>query len=266
MPRLTDPKYLITKQYPNAANLQTRISLHKKFSTNTTGWFPWVFDHLNLPPTCRILELGCGPGNLWLENMTHIPTGWQLTLSDFSAGMLEQTRHHLHNQPHAFTFERINAQSIPHEDDEFDAVVANHMLYHVPDRTRALSEIRRVLKPGGHFYATTVREGHMQELSILLHKFDPSLGIDFDKTIVEFTLENGRSQLEACFSNIAVQRFNDELIITEASPLADYNMSGFGLNAAAARRDAFIEFIVTEMEQNNGIIRITKDSGIFIAS
>ncbi|MCJ7659570.1 MAG: hypothetical protein MUO67_10515, partial [Anaerolineales bacterium] len=73
-------------------------------------------------------------------------------------------------------------------------------------------------------------------------------------------------QIEACFSNVAVQRFNDELIITEASPLADYNMSGFGLNAAAARRDAIIEFIVTEMEQNNGIIRITKVSGIFIAS
>ena len=106
----------------------------------------------------------------------------------------------------------------------------------------------------------------MQELTILLHKFDPSRGIDFDKTIVEFTLENGRSQLEACFSNIAVQRYNDELIITEASPLADYIMSGFGLNATAARRDAIIRFIAIEMEQNDGIIRITKDSGIFIAS
>ena len=266
MSKLSNPQYLLTKQYQNAANLQTRIRLHEKFSTNSYGWFPWVFDHLDLLPTCRILELGCGPGDLWLENMARIPNSWQLTLSDFSSGMLEQARLRLHKQLHAFTFELMNAQSIPHEDNDFDAVIANHILYHVPNRAAALSEIRRVLKPGGHLYATTVGEDHMQELSILLHKFDPDLRFDFQNTIIEFTLENGSSQLEACFSNVTVQRYNDDLIITESSPLADYIMSGSRLNATTNRRDALIEFIAAEMEQNNGIIQITKDSGIFIAS
>ena len=266
MSKLSDSKYLLTEQYQDAANLQTRISLHKKFSTNTYGWFPWVFDHFDLPPTCKILELGCGPGDIWLENMARIPAGWQLTLSDFSPGMLEQTRRHLHNQPHAFTFERINAQSIPYDDNEFDAVIANHMLYHVPDRARALSEIRRVLKPGRYLTATTVGAGHMQELPTLLHKFDPDLSIEFQNTIVEFTLENGGSQLEACFSSVTLQRYNDELVITEASPLVDYIMSGFGLNATSDKREALFEFIAAEMEQHDGIFRITKDSGIFIAS
>lgn len=266
MPRLSDSKYLLTKQYQNAANLQTRISLHKKFSTNTYGWFLWVFDHLDLPPICKILELGCGPGDLWLENMARIPNSWQLTLSDFSSGMVEQARHRLHKQLHAFTFELMNAQSIPPEDDDFDAVIANHMLFHVPSRARALSEIRRVLKPGGHLYATTVGEGHMQELSILMHKFDPDLRFDFQKTIVEFTIENGSSQIEACFSNVTVNRYNDDLIITESSPLADYIMSSSRLNAATNIREPLNEFIAVEVEQNKGIIRITKDSGIFIAS
>ena len=266
MPILTDSKYLLTKQYKNAANLQARIGLHEKFSTNTTGWFPWMFDQFNLAPTCKILELGCGPGDLWLENMARIPVDWQLTLSDFSPGMLEQTRQHLHNLPHAFTFARSNAQSIPHKDDEFEAVIANHMLYHVLDRTSALSEIRRVLKPGGHLYASTVGECHMQELPVLVHKFDPDLSIDFQNTILEFTLENGRSQLEAYFSKVTVQRYTDELLITEASPLADYVLSGSRLDVIPAVRDALIEFIADEMEQNHGIIRITKDSGIYIAS
>jgi len=62
VPRLSDPNYLLTKQYPNAANLQTRIGLHKKFSTNMIGWFPWMFDHFNLPPTSKILELGLWSG------------------------------------------------------------------------------------------------------------------------------------------------------------------------------------------------------------
>jgi ubiquinone/menaquinone biosynthesis C-methylase UbiE len=266
MPRLSEPNYLLTNQYPNADNLQTRIGLHKKFSINTTGWFPWMFDYFNLPTTSKLLELGCGPGDLWLENMARIPAGCQLSLSDFSPGMLEQARQHLHNQPHGFTFARIDAQSIPHKDDEFEVVIANHMLYHIPDRVRALSEIRRVLKPCGHLYASTVGEEHMRELPILLEKFDPVLSIDFENTILEFTLQNGRSQLEACFSNVTVQRYNDELLITEASPLADYVLSGSGLGVKPAVRDALIEFLEDEMEQNHGILRITKDSGFFIAS
>lgn len=266
MPRLSDPNYLLTKQYPNAANLQTRIGLHKKFSTNMIGWFPWMFDYFNLPPASKILELGCGPGDLWLENMARIPESWQLTLSDFSPGMLQHARHNLHNQPHVFSCARIDAQSIPHKENEFEAVIANHMLYHVPDRVSALSEIRRVLKPGGKLYASTVGEGHMRELLILLHKFDPDLSIDFENTILEFTLENGRSQLEACFSNVTVYRYNDELLITEASPLADYVLSGSRLGVIPAVRDALIEYIAADLEQNHKLFRITKDSGIFITS
>jgi len=266
MSELSNSQYLLTKQYQNAANLRARINLHKKFSTNAYGWFPWVFDHFDLPPTCKILELGCGPGDLWFENTARMPPGWQITLSDFSAGMLEQTRHLLQDQPHSFTFELINAQSIPYEQDYFDAVVANHMLYHLSDRARALSEIRRVLKPGGQFYATTVGEEHMQELSLLLRKFDDNLRIDFQKTVAGFSLENGRAQLETWFSNITVRRYIDDLIIAEPLPLSDYLMSSFHPEAVKNKQDALIAFVASEIEQSNGSIRITKDSGIYIAS
>ena len=45
------------------------------------------------------------------------------------------------------TFEVVEAQSIPYEKHIFVVVIANYMLYQVPDLARALSEIRRVLKP-----------------------------------------------------------------------------------------------------------------------
>ena len=41
-------------------------------------------------------------------------------------------------------FEEIDAQSIPFEDETFDAVIANHMLYHVPDRPKAIGRNKRV--------------------------------------------------------------------------------------------------------------------------
>ena len=54
-----------------------------------------------------------------------------------------------------FKFKEMDAQSIPYEDGMFDAVIANHMLYHVPDRMKTIAEIKRVLKWGGRFIATT---------------------------------------------------------------------------------------------------------------
>ena len=63
-----DQEYL-KQEYRDATNLNARIRLHQRFSLNPYGWLRWVFDQLDLPSECRILELGCGPGNLWLENL-----------------------------------------------------------------------------------------------------------------------------------------------------------------------------------------------------
>ncbi len=156
--------YLLTHQYNNAQKLGSRIQLHERFSTNTYDWQRWVFDHFNMPSQGNVLEIGCGPGMLWLKNADRIPELWNITLSDFSAGMLQEAQNNLRNIPHPFTFKVIDAQSIPFEDEHFDMIVANHMLYHVPDRAKALAEIRRILKPGGHFYAATNGKHHMQEM------------------------------------------------------------------------------------------------------
>jgi ubiquinone/menaquinone biosynthesis C-methylase UbiE len=61
-------------------------------------------------------------------------------------------------------FDVIDAQAIPYAGASFDAVVANHMLYHVQDRPRAFSEIRRALKPGGQLFVATNGQDHMAEL------------------------------------------------------------------------------------------------------
>ena len=75
MSKLSDQDYLLTDQYRNASNLNARIQLHVRFSTNKYSWMRWVFDQLDLPPHCHILELGCGSGELWRKNMQRIPEG-----------------------------------------------------------------------------------------------------------------------------------------------------------------------------------------------
>src|SRR4051812_24532278 len=94
--KLIDQGYLRGEQYRDSGNLRTRMALHERFSINSFGWHRWVFDHLALASGSRVLELGCGPGRLWLENADRLPTGLRPTLSDYSLGMAQEARQNLH--------------------------------------------------------------------------------------------------------------------------------------------------------------------------
>ncbi len=261
-PIFNDPEY-VKRQYKDSAKVDARLSLHQRFSVNPYHWHPFVFDHLDLPPCCRILELGCGPGTLWEENLVRIPPGWEIILSDSSAGMLEKTRRRL--EPlRAFQFKVIDAQSIPYEDGSFEAVIANHMLYHVPDLSAALSEIRRVLKPGGRFFAATNGDRHMVELAELLVRFDPKMA-GWAQNCLPFRLENGQAELAPFFTDIHLYRYEDALEIPEAAPLMDYILSTSAAAVIGERLDMFRQFLSEEMAARGGRFHITKAAGLFVS-
>ncbi len=262
--KIDDPQY-VEQQYKDSANLDVRIALHQHFSVNQYGWNPWVFDHFDLPPVCRILELGCGPGSLWLENLERVPIGWEIILSDLSDGMVEKARQNL-GKHSRFRFKVIDAQSIPYEDVDFDAVIANHMLYHLPDRMAALAEIRRILKPGGKFYASTIGDMHLSEIADLLGAFDNELAswALWRNTADSFTLENGMAQLSPWFAGIKLYRYEDSLEVTEVDPLADYILSG-RVDLPVEKQGQLRAFVAREMELRGGTFHVTKDSGLFVS-
>lgn len=265
MSKLQDASYLQGEQYHNADRLNARITLHTRFSTNDYGWFKWVFDHFKVAPDARILELGCGPGDLWRENAHRLPSGWQVTLSDFSAGMMLQAREHLAGEVLQASLSVVDAQAIPFDDNRFDAVIANHFLYHVPDLQKALAEIRRVMIPGGRLYTTTIGETHLQEISDLVMQFDPAVEDVFKSNKRPFTLENGEAQLRAWFPEIEVARYPDSLRVTEIQPLADYILSTVRFDQVKDRREALVGFLSQQMEANGGVVRVKKESGLFTA-
>lgn len=268
MSRITDPHYLLAGQYQDAANLNARIELHRRFSVNTYGWHRWVFDHLDLPVRCRVLELGCGPADLWRENLGRIPVGWDVTLSDLSPGMVEQARANLAraaDEGLAFHFEVIDAQSIPCAGAAFDAVIANHMLYHIPDRPRALAQIRRVLKPGGTLYAATVGETHLHELNELVRSVQPAAPAP-ETSAPLFGLENGAQQLAPWFAEIVRYDYHDALVVTEAGPLVAYVRSSQPWYELATDDEAMERFgsLLQQRITADGAIHITKSSGLFV--
>ncbi len=264
MSKYTDQNYLKTDQYKDAANLNARVTLHSRFSTNSYGWFRWVFDTLvKLPADSKILELGSGPGLMWKACIDRIPAGWKITISDLSPGMLDAAWRNLVVTGRAFQFKEIDAQSIPFETEMFDAVIANHMLYHVPDRNKAFAEIRRVLKPGGHLIATTVGENHMKQMMDWYARVHVSKV--WESFASPFTLENGMEQLRPYFSQVTLSRYEDNLQVTELQPLMDYIHSGMRAAELSESELATLQSDLEKELQEKGSIFITKDSGIFEA-
>ena len=45
------------------------LILHNRFSVNKKGWFPWVYEQCGIVKGMRILEIGCGDGTLWVDNI-----------------------------------------------------------------------------------------------------------------------------------------------------------------------------------------------------
>jgi SAM-dependent methyltransferase len=263
--RVTDQQYLRDDQYKDAGNLSARGNLHARFSTNKQGLLAWLFDHYAIPSPARILEIGAGPAWLWQANAARIPTGWDITLSDFSSGMLDEARANLRTVAHEFHFEQIDAQQLPYADGTFDAVLSSFMMYHVPDRAAALGEIRRVLRPGGTLYIVTNGENHMPETYDLMAKFSDS-GERPAFSTKTFSLENAPEQLQPFFPTITLHRYEDSLAVTEAPPLVDYLLSSVARHTLT---DAWVAALTSHIEGEiaaaGGVYTIRKDSGMFIA-
>ncbi len=264
MPKFTDSTYLQTDQYRNAENLNARIAIHEHFSTNPRGWWPWVWDILSeLPAEADVLELGCGSGAMWTVCPERISPGWRVTVSDFSAGMLDSAWRSLVTLGRGFKFEQIDAQEISYPDETFDIVIANFMLYHVPDRQKALTEIWRVLRPGGILVAATGGENHLREIKDWFEQFNLQAEIAVFRS--PFTLENGLAQLQPFFGDIQTLRYPDGLRITELPPLMAYlkSTTSYGENPESVFAE--LEQQLAAKLQADGEIKITKDSGLFLA-
>lgn len=247
----------IEKQYQTAQNLNTRISIHDKYSTNMQPFADWIVSHYEIAPGAKLLELGCGTGSMWVNNLHLLSGGAALTLTDFSEGMLETAKRNVISEN--VTFQQVDIQNIPYPDSSFDVVIANMMLYHVPDLHTGLSEVRRVLKPGGFFYCATYGiHGIMEYITELLKDMDVS-----GKIGTTFTLQNGAASLSRHFTHVQRLDREDGLAITDIRDFADYIYSLSSLtNMENVPRDVLLTVLESRVE--NGVLYVPKEYGMFI--
>lgn len=250
----------VQQQYADAGNLSTRISIHDKYSTNKQGFGNWIASNYRIEKDPKVLELGCGTGDMWKDKEKIIADCSKLILSDFSAGMVETAERNIGCRLNV-EYKVIDIGDIPYEDGAFDIVIANMMLYHVPDIHKGLSEVRRVLKSGGHFYCATYGEnGIMEYLSQLFSKY----GVE-DGSNKSFTLQNGAGILRKHFSKVEKLEYKDSLAVTNPEDMVDYIYSLSGMTALQCLPKETILKVLSE-NMTDGVLNVPKEYGMFTAS
>lgn len=261
-----DQRYLREVQYGDPAKLTARADLHIKYHTAPVAWFPWVVAQLDWPPEADVLEVGCGPGWLWAEAAAELPAGLRLTLTDLSPGMVEVARARVRRLPFELVDARqVDAQELPFTDRAFDVVVANHMLYHVPDPTRAVAELARVIRPDGVLMAATVGPGHLRELwQIRAGVFG---GPPILETAEVFGSVTGAPLLRDRFSAVEWRQYDDELRCTNPDDvLAFMTSTPPGEDASPAELDGLRRALDVRFAAGGGVLTVSKETGVFLAS
>lgn len=263
---LTDMEKMLVEQYKNGENLNIRISLHEQYSQNKKGWFPWLLEQMDFDGARRILEIGCGNGQLWKKAEPSVLKGKYICLSDLSDGMIRDAAENLgEEKAFCFDFRTLDCQKLPFPDAEYDRIIANHVLFYVQNLSRGLQEISRVLSDDGVFYCSTYGKGHMKEITDLVQEFDPQINLSEVALYTIFGLDHGRKAVKALFWRVEKRIYEDSLWVDRPEPLLDYILSCHGNQNEYLypRQREFKEFLEKKIQKHGGI-EITKEAGVFI--
>ena len=269
---LTTEKEIMDRQYQNDENLQKRINIHN-YSTASEHWMRWIYKKLNFKSNMKILEIGCGNGLLWKENIEYLPENITIMLTDNSEGMLEkvkqvfsQNKESLERRNIKYEFLQIDADQIDIKEKTYDVVIANHMLFHVNNRDRLFEKIRNGLKEKGTFYCSTIGCKHMKELNDFVTKFDPNIYIPSENALKGFQLENGREQLLKHFVNVQMEIQENDLMVDNADDIYEYVISYPGnAEELLSKKEKAFKKAIDKIINEKGYFYIHKSQGIFIA-
>ena len=242
-----------------------RIRTHAQYSEENVDFAAWNLDALPWRGDEVVLDVGCGAG-FYIDAIRQRTPHY--VAADLSLGML------LGLASRGVARVNLDAQHIPLRRHTVDVLLANHMLYHVPDIDLALREFRRVLQPGGQLIAATNSARNMAELKALQREVLARLGLSGSQPVsssLTFTLENGAPFLQRHFRHVERRDLPGALIFPEPEPVIDYVASSYeryepylpdhlNWQHIAATLQAILQETIAE----KGVFRVSKLSGAFV--
>ena len=251
-------------QYSNQARLNARIQIYD-YCEKDINWREWVFDHLDFTGVDRVLDIGCGNGIMWKENISKVPEDLHIVMTDISEGMVDSARKALEKYNRQFEFHVADACQLPFESNSFQMIIANRMLYHIENKKRVFSEIDRLLTDNGFAYASTLSTGNIQELVDIVSEYDNRLIFNNTQTIRTFSLENGEDILSRHFNVTDSYIYQNDIIIRESVPLILYMASCYSTEQIEILKREFNGLLrhIGAVLENTGRIRITNKNVLF---
>jgi SAM-dependent methyltransferase len=210
----------------------------------------------------RILDLGCGTGIIARVLRERLGGAASIVGVDANTAMIEKAQ----SIAPELDFRVGNVMALPIADGSFDVVICQEMLQFVPDRAAALSEVRRVLSPGGRFIVSTWRPRNQQPFHDALGRVaERHLGKSNDK---RWSLDGpglGRALIEAGFIDVRMET---------VSLLERFHTLSTRMNALAANFDLSalsdaekeLRFAAIEADSAEILARFALDSGFGAAT
>jgi len=110
-----------------------------------------IFENLDLSGGEKILEIGCGRG-FYLNVLSKVFPKLDITGIDLNEKYLSVAKRFINNNKVKLI--KADATKLPFANKTFDRIIATEILEHIPNDQKAISEIYRVLKPGGMVMVT----------------------------------------------------------------------------------------------------------------
>ena len=261
--------------YATEEPLAVRVRTHKLYTQPPLDFQAWVLDHVPWRGDERVLDVGCGSGSYVEPLCQWLGRGGRMLAADLSGGMLRDLA--ARSLPAFVDLLNGDATRIPLRDGCCDVVLANHVLFHVPQMERAVAEIRRVLRPGGYLVAATNARDAMQAFITEMEEAGRALGYAVEippvPARVRFTLENGWAILRPHFLGVRQDVVESALVFAEAAPAVAYIDSmrlvyepqlpdGLAWEALIEQVECQIRSRITD----RGEYRVAKTAGVFVAT
>lgn len=247
----------IGQQYRDSTKLNARARMHKY---GRGDWFDFVVGHANFSSGDSVLDIGCGSGWFWLK----AAKGVDVTLCDQSEGMVAEALERVRAlEGFSASGKVCDVCALPFEDGQFDGVLAMHMLYHAKDPQLGVSEIARVLRPGGVAVITTNGLSNMHEMYQLGHLAFG--GPPTEPMAPIFGIENAPKMFTPHFDDVRFERFEDALVCDVAEDVCGA-LTSFppGDEARPDQLQHLRQLAEAAIEDGGGQMTITKDVGVFI--
>jgi ubiquinone/menaquinone biosynthesis C-methylase UbiE len=150
LPRKLEPEVMDTEVEAVDYDRMDHAAVNRLFADDFLELAP---DRLPGRATCRVLDVGTGTAQIPIE-IGRRRNDLRITAIDLAAHMLQVAQRNVISAGLSaqIKLEQLDAKGLPYADGDFDAVISNSIIHHIPDPRIAFREMVRVLRPGGTLF------------------------------------------------------------------------------------------------------------------